>query len=785
MGGSNYKPINIFIINPKDIKGIYDLFPNYISKNDTYEERLFDEKTFKWNGIFFKNRSLDDIMEMIDDKIKEIKHQEKIQNNIIIAKCISQNFSEKLFKGIIKINKQLDIKILVIYISQEKIENVKKFDNRTITNIYGDKINDKEFMVEKLRYILSMKDCFFNQRTLEFKKSLNSYDIVTTNQFLNIVVMGPSRAGKSTLCNTLLNKYEALESSAQESITEVVNEYSNEYLHIYDTPGLTITKSKKLGDTSKIALKCLKNILKKVDDSMDDIHVIFFVLKNKPNIENMLPILKFLDKENKTRIEDNRKKIPIIFIVNEPKDKKSEEEEDDEFEEINEFKETAKGLKNYFEKYEVENLYSEYDDDTNNDDEDHNIIRVDIRKEKNAVRKIFKKLYFYIRKNNPFSTDLFRKMEEINENFKRINEIKNNPNINDIKKDGINAELKKNKEECQKFILKISKENSFFEKIYSLENILKSSEIQSELAIAICCVTSFGTGFIPIPFLDIPLLYTQQAIMILSIAFSYGFAIDEIPFKAAIGAAFGISVAVGGGATETAAHIGIQKGGKALIEKSITEVGEKFGKKTMELTSLYITQKTSETISIKLIEEGGKQIQETFIKNTIKEGGKKITQQVSEKAVEYGSGIITKKVSENVLKVGGEIITKEVGSKLTSEAGEEIGKMTTSKITKEIATELMKKSGKTTVAESAAESSKFVPIIGTIIGGTISGSLNLASTIRMGLAVRKFFKHLVCLTAGANYILVKKKNIDKIFEYIENVFNDDNYEIKKIDYINN
>lgn len=783
MGGSNYKPINIFIINPMHIKGIYDLFPDYISQNDTYEERLFDEKTFKWNGIFFKNRSLDDIMEMIEDKIKEIKHQEKIQNNIIIANDISQNFSsEKLFKGINKINNQLDIKILVIYISQEKIENVKKFDNRTITNIYGNKINDKEFMVEKLRYILSMKDCFFNQRTLEFKKSLNSYDIVTTNQFLNIAVIGPSRAGKSTLCNTLLNKYEALESSAPESITEVVNEYSNEYLRVYDTPG--ITESKKLGDTSKIVLKCLKNILKKVDDSMDDIHVIFFVLKKNPNIENMLPILKFLDKENKTRIEDNRKKIPIIFIVNEPKNKKSEEEEDDEFEEINEFKETAKGLKNYLEKYEVENLYSEYDDDTTNDDEDHNIIWVDIRKEKNAVRKIFKKLYFYIRKNNPFSTDLFTNMEEINQNFQRINEIKNNPNINDIKKDRINAVLKKNKEECQKVILKISKENSFFEKIYSLENILKSSEIQSKLAIAICCVTSFGTGFIPIPFLDIPLLYTQQGIMILGIAFSYGFAIDEIPFKAAIGAAFGISVAVGGGATETVAHIGIQKGGKALIEKSITEAGEKFGKKTMELTSLYITQKTSETISIKLIEEGGKQIQETFIKNTIKEGGKKITQQVSEKAVEYGCGIITKKVSENVLKVGGEIITKEVGSKLTSEAGEEIGKMTTSKITKEIATELMKKSGKTTVVGSAAESSKIVPIIGTIIGGSISGSLNLASTIGMGLAVRKFFKHLVCLTAGANYILVKKKNIDKIFEYIENIINN-NYIIKKIEYINN
>jgi uncharacterized protein (DUF697 family) len=205
----------------------------------------------------------------------------------------------------------------------------------------------------------------------------------------------------------------------------------------------------------------------------------------------------------------------------------------------------------------------------------------------------------------------------------------------------------------------------------------------------------------------------------------------------------------------------------------------------MKLTSLYITQKTSEQISLKIIEEGGKQIRQTVKRNSLKEGGKIITQQVTEKAVEYGSGIITKKVSENIVKVGGEIIAKEAGSKLTSEVGEEIGKMTTSKITKEIATELMKKSGKTSVMGGAAETSKFVPIIGTIIGGSISGSLNLASTIGMGLAVCKFFRYLVCLTAGANYILVKKKNIDKIFEYIRNVINNNNYNINKIEYINN
>ena len=91
--------------------------------------------------------------------------------------------------------------------------------------------------------------------------------------------------------------------------------------------------------------------------------------------------------------------------------------------------------------------------------------------------------------------------------------------------------------------------------------------------------------------------------MILCIAFSYGFAIDEIPFKAAIGAAVGLSVGLGGGALETVAHIGMEKGGKALIEKAITQAGEKLANKAIEVTaktSLEIAgKKASEKIGIK------------------------------------------------------------------------------------------------------------------------------------------------------------------------------------------
>ena len=44
------------------------------------------------------------------------------------------------------------------------------------------------------------------------------------------------------------------------------------------------------------------------------------------------------------------KKYPIIFIVNEEKSNTNNDEYDDEFEDINKFEDTAKSIKNSFEK---------------------------------------------------------------------------------------------------------------------------------------------------------------------------------------------------------------------------------------------------------------------------------------------------------------------------------------------------------------------------------------------------------------------------------------------------
>ena len=379
--------------------------------------------------------------------------------------------------------------------------------------------------------------------------------------------------------------------------------------------------------------------------------------------------------------------IPIIFVFNESKKEINDNEEEAEDEDTIGFEEGAKSLKNFFINKELLSLYIQDFDDFNDDeieDEDFNIIRVNIKSDKNALKRILKKMKKYIKKNNPLSGELFQNIQQVKNVFDELNQIKeNHQQLSSEEKD----KLKNCKRECQDIILKISRENSFFHKIYSLENILESTESLAKWAISICCITTFASGFIPIPFVDIPAVYFQQALMILSLGLIYGFSIDEIPFKGAIGAAFGVSIGIGGSGIETAVHIGI----KSAMSKSSS--------KAVEKSLTYIVKESAEIT------------------------GKKI----AEKTIQCGSSFVTKKISGELIKEGGELLGKEITKKIISETGEELGKRTTSQVTKEIAAELMKQSGKKAASVNLAETSKFIPIIGTIIGGVISGTINLGT----------------------------------------------------------
>ena len=59
------------------------------------------------------------------------------------------------------------------------------------------------------------------------------------------------------------------------------------------------------------------------------------------------------------------------------------------------------------------------------------------QKRKKSCQQNFQKLYYYIRKINPFSPHLFK---EIKQNFDKLKTRKNNPKLNNKEKDKLNKE---------------------------------------------------------------------------------------------------------------------------------------------------------------------------------------------------------------------------------------------------------------------------------------------------------------------------------------------------------
>ena len=236
--------------------------------------------------------------------------------------------------------------------------------------------------------------------------------------FLNILLIGESRAGKSSFINRIFNKIATYETGKLESETKKITYY--EFFHpdtykdktenkmikngfggirIMDTPGLTKTKN----------LNSINLIKNKLDKEIDYIHIVFFFMKSQSNIENCIDLLKYIKKKNKEREKKNRKKIPIIFIKNGEELKKGG----------NGFS-FFQQLKNELKKNNVFDLFDDsinkhdekeineknFLDDEENDDKDYykkyiegNIIQIHIPSGLN-INKIFSTAKEYIIKNN-------------------------------------------------------------------------------------------------------------------------------------------------------------------------------------------------------------------------------------------------------------------------------------------------------------------------------------------------------------------------------------------------
>ena len=449
--------------------------------------------TIQWDATIYPNitnenlentfKDLSKIFCIIEDnentKNNKKKSIEEIKNIIVIfGEKNAQYFID--FPLLMKIPKLFLPQVAIITEEDLNIPNINFIEDlRYITNIKVKFDNKKELLKKMLSYMWE-KECYYNERgnaicdysPTEIDKG------IPTKTYLNIIVTGITRSGKSTLINLLSDKLVSLESEILESVTNNIREYciyhKNEDnfkygIKIFDTPGLTIKNENE--NTIDIVENTIRDKIKECNDSRNDIHMIYFVLNKNSNLESIETFFQFLIDMNNMRIQNGKKKIPVVFIINYSDEKNNSLLKflrDHKFTELyKKFnKEEEKNSKNlsFLEKLKQNNKKEDLTD---------NIISVNLLSGKNTksfgISSIFEATLLLIKENNPFSEQNFENLSIIKEKLDIINIKKSLTNI-DIN----NLELYKNT--CQKIFSEISKENSLLESCKNTFYVLEKAK---------------------------------------------------------------------------------------------------------------------------------------------------------------------------------------------------------------------------------------------------------------------------------------------------------------------
>ena len=383
-----------------------------------------------WVGYKYpelKNNNLNNILNNIKNSIK--KNENK---NHIFIKFGNEFIKE--FKNYIN-TFEIDCPFL-LYVSEKdnNISNFKFKKPQNVAYLIEPEKNNPNILITKITTYILEKVCYFNEKGNDLYKYFPANVLYKEPKgflFLNILLTGESRAGKSSFINRIFNKLVSYESSKVESSTRKINFYelypkeenSNQLkrgfggIKIYDTPGLVKTKD----------LDSFKLIKEQLDKVFHEIHIIYFFTKAQSNIELCIDMLKYIKIKNKEREEKQLKKIPIIFIKN-GEDLNNNEKSPIFFEELK--KMLNKNENNLLELYDSsinkrngiddiekeENYFDDEDDIIEGYDNyvDGNMIQIHIPTGKN-IHKIFSTTKEYIIQNNTNLTnnDLLIKRDDV------------------------------------------------------------------------------------------------------------------------------------------------------------------------------------------------------------------------------------------------------------------------------------------------------------------------------------------------------------------------------------
>ena len=409
---------------------------------------------------------------------KSINKEEENRNNIVIKfsdSCL-KDFSSIINK--IKVNKPFLLYVLTKdEIKENEFEFFKFPQYISYTKDYINCNNEEKlfnfghtivsFIMKKITYFFELDSTFkYSQCFIE----------------CNILLIGESRAGKSSFINRVFNKLISHEDANLESVTYNSSQYTfkkgNVGIKFIDTPGIIKEENNKF----------IEQIL---DEYFGKIHLIFFFIKAQSNLENCIEILKYIKLKNEKNVKEGNKTIPLLFIkngedleinsgappfskylINELKKKVLYELYDDKFKKI------AKNEENKTNESDDEDLFNENEETENNYDNycDRNIIQIHIPTGKN-INKVFLISKEYLIKNNKFL------MNEKDNEFIQMKE--NTKNLikfyikEEIEKNKLNKEEKEEKQtllkRCNDFIDRKKKECSFLINNLKLLNIKKGN----------------------------------------------------------------------------------------------------------------------------------------------------------------------------------------------------------------------------------------------------------------------------------------------------------------------
>ena len=514
-------------------------------------------KNMEWKGYIYPKLSDANIKVIFSDLLESFEKSTNKKNIII-------KFGTSYLKPFIKLSNSFATDnpfILFNFNENDALENI--FFDKLKYPQYVSYIKDKydenkpELNLHKIISYIWEKDCYYNERgntSCNYTPANLLYKPSNGFIYFNILLIGESRAGKSTFINRMLNKYVTYETGKFESATQDITCYElswrdfveegetielikNGYgvIRIFDTPG--IVKTENLDASSKI----IKTIEK---EFKNDIHLIYFFMKGQSNIEQSIDILKFIKKKNSER-KSNEFKIPIIFIKN------GEDLIDGGSGDIL-FQELKKVLTNHdlldlydsfgknekeVSKNKIDNIFDDDDEEDENNNYqryiDGNIIQIHLPTGKNLNNLFLISKKYFIKNNSLILEgkldDEYISMQKNAENLVKLY-MKEKLEKKSLNKDEKTL-YKKLYEECNKFVIKLQKNSSI---LYDLEILkVKSKPTVSELFLNFALKTR-GTPFFDLLFILILLpfiIISSKNIynnLISNVASSFGFSEKDI-----------------------------------------------------------------------------------------------------------------------------------------------------------------------------------------------------------------------------------------------------------------